>query len=376
MKCIPLALKPSRLTLSGLIPTLVSIGILVSITACGGSNEPTPQATVPQATVPQTRRSPVYDLHEWGVVNATRGGFEVAAGPGRQEGVLLVDKPVLYVHSNSSFDLTLTVNPVGNFRVAEHFPNVSSMPLRWNVAVQPETCRGTYPSTCSTPDGYCESVELSLYETEDAACLTFEDQRLPLLFYRMLTDEPPVLPLHAFRDETGIALQNHAQPRTTDPYSHFWRVTWNPQTNSTHASRFPMPISAETVYAEEATGDVTEAQSGLRSDMIAQGLTTHEGEAFMRGWEAALFGESSIVEQDGTALNNTVTDSEDANSPEDTPIEDSLVEDESRDPNRPVVQDAILYWLSPAAIETLATVDATPPPRSFSRAMLVRVDLR
>ncbi|MBW2461782.1 MAG: hypothetical protein JRH11_09055 [Deltaproteobacteria bacterium] len=318
---------------------------------CGGS-----PATATEAAPPSPSTTPsvnAYDLHEWGLVSIGPNGFELAAGPGDvvdyRVDHIAVEKPVLYVHAQQAMALRVTVTPGPGLEVAEHWPLVDGE-LSWAVQVEPGECPEprSYPAECDPPDHYCETAELARYETADAACLAHEDQRLPLLFYRLRADEAPEMPLEVSLRGEDVVVHNRAWH---DGIGAIWRVRWRAETNVTNATRVPVPAIGETVTIPSPGGageGVEAARRALRADVSAHGLTAPETDVFMRAWDEALFG-GPVSE-------------------EDQPDDDRAY--------GPRVADAILYWLPANAIEGLATVQAVPTPRHLRRAMLARVAVR
>jgi hypothetical protein len=150
-------------------------------------------------------------VHEWGlVVTEASGALAIATGspqaptpeqrpvlPNGREGIAAPAKPVFYVHLDDGLDearFTLGVRSVSRGRVIEHFPiavrQERNTAIVWeDVIARRGSCQGVYPGLadplCATPDGLCELAELSDYETREAACLSFGEQRVGLLFYRM-----------------------------------------------------------------------------------------------------------------------------------------------------------------------------------------------
>lgn len=290
--------------------------------------------------------------------------------------MLTIDKPVLYVHASEPTSLHVEVVPGEGMSVAEHYPPVEGA-LTWDVQVTPGECTTprVYSGACNSTDGYCETHELGLYETHDAACLTHDELSLPLLFYRLRADTPPALPLTVERTEgSGAVLRNIG----LRPGTSVWRVSWDGA--STHATRMTVPAAGEEFTILRAVeGGVSEARAATRQDLFRLGLTSDETEAFMRAWDSALFGAASTGGADGDGP----TDGIPADLPpaQDRPVDiDSLTADESvlhdpRSGDAPRVSDALLYWLPDSNIESMAALSFRPEPQKVSRAILVRVDL-
>ena len=158
------------------MPFLVLMALALA-SSCGSDSS---QRSTRPAT--EMEVSPTYDLHEWGLVTTGARGFELAAGPGQRvdpEVMLVVDKPILYVHTESELELSVEVTPHAGLTFAERWPPMEGS--TWSVSAAPGACpEHSYPQSCSAPDGYCEVAELALYETEDAACLRAGEHALLL----------------------------------------------------------------------------------------------------------------------------------------------------------------------------------------------------
>jgi hypothetical protein len=279
-----------------------------------------------------------------------------------------VDKPVLYVHANAAMPVTIGVIPGPGLRIAEHFPLTRLDPISWRLDVAPGACTTprAYPTTCDAPDGYCETAELALYETSDASCLTHEGVSLPLLFYRMRADTPPVMPLDAHREGDEVVVHNKLGH---DGIGAVWRVRWDGASGVTHATRVPVPPRGATLRIPLPTSSGVEgARAALRADLAAHGLSAPESDAFTRAWDTALFGRASSV--DGDRTDRPVR-------PNDIIATDELSADDiPAMAGGPRIADAILYWLPADAIEGLARLEASPAPEHLRRAILVRADVR
>lgn len=345
--------------------------LLAAFSGCGSNDDAArPPATVGPTVAPPTPAVSGYDLHEWGVVAIRPGSFEVAAGAGqRAPEAMAVDKPVLYVHPASSdpFELRLTVTTAPALSVVEHFPPTGIAPLTWTARVS-GTCEGIYPAMQDSrcPDGYCEIGELRLYEA-DGACLDVAGARAPLLFYRLWAPggTAPAMPLAVTRERSGVTVSNGG---LRDAPGHAWRITWTGTV--TRVAPVTLPAVGSTTPLPTADGDVQVARRTLRADLREQGLTEPETDAFMRGWDAALFGEVA-------ASDSIPADDQPVPPPSDR---SSAVDELSRDDGidlpgyigGPRVRDALVYWLPADAIDSLARIEATPPPREVRRVFLVR----
>ncbi len=359
---------------------VLSAAIVIVAVGCSRSAEPATATTTAPPTPEATPGAPAYDLHEWGLVSTGPNGFELAAGPGRQAAALTeltVDKPVLYVHAEEAMELRVVVTPGSGMSIAEHWPPASAVPPSWEVDVAPGPCTEprTYPSSCPSADGYCETAELALYETSDAACLTHGNLQLPLLFYRMRADTPPPMPLEVRRSGDDVVVRNRSW---AGGVGGVWRVRWNAQTGATNATRIDVPeVGGEATIPMPNTSGVAAARTAMRADLTTHGLTGPEAEAFMRAWDAALFGAmGSVDEENGDAGDSPVMPTDRRGIDDETTIDMLAADGIPAIVGGPRVADTILYWLPQDAIEGLAEIEATPAPRHLRRAILVRADAR
>ena len=351
--------------------------VFAFILACGGSSAcgsrsahaPDPSPT-PESNPDPT--SPIQAVHEWGLVSVGALGVELAAGPGQRvlrADMLTVDKPVLYVHASRPTPLHLSVAPGEGMSVAEHFPPSRTSTLTWDVEVTPGECTAPrdYTRSCDSTDGYCETHELALYETSDAACLAQGEQHVPLLFYRLHADAPPAMPLVVERtDASGAHLRNTG----LEAGASVWRISWDGAV--VHATHALAPQRGEAFVVQRSLqGGPGEVRAAMRRDLEDLGLTRHEASAFMRAWDSALFGEVGSIDGDIPAADGIPSDS-----PVDVLTADETILDRRGGQGAPRVTEALLYWLPSANIDAMAALTFRPQPQEVRRAILVRVDLR
>ena len=348
--------------------------VAMLLSACGAGGEATGAGETPSAAPAQpSATNPVYDLHEWGVVAVRQGSFEVAAGSGQPRVELNVDKPVLYVHSDepAPFPLTVQVNLPDALHPVEHFPPTDLRPLRWRAEVGTAGCRGTYPGATDVLDarcldGYCEVYELARYETSDARCLTVGAARAPLLFYRLWAPiSPPALPLGLTLENDEVVVTRLTPGGTRGSVIRIRRAGTDVLTSVT-----PLEDGQRMLRLGLPTSPASVGFAALRTALVDQGLTPPEAAAFLRGWQSALFGASVPLTTDVDRLDG-----------EDLPSDGTTADDETanRDGDRagaPRDGDVVLYWLTPSAIDRLARIEASPPPRHLRRVFMVRHVLR
>lgn len=348
--------------------------VALLLSACGAGGEATGESETPSgAPAEPSATGPVYDLHEWGVVAVRPGSFEVAAGAGQPRMELNVDKPVLYVHSDepAPFPLTVQVNLPDALRPVEHFPPTELSPLRWRAEVGTAGCRGQYPGATDVVDarcldGYCEVYELARYETPDARCLTVGAASAPLLFYRLWAPlGGPALPLDLALENDDVVVTRVAPGGTLGAVIRIRRGGGSVLTSVT-----PLEDGERTLRLGAPTSPAAVGFAALRSALTDQGLTPPEAAAFLKGWQSALFGASVPPTSDVDRVGA-----------DDMPSDGIIADDETadRDGDRasaPRDQDVVLYWLTPSAIDRLARIEASPPPRHLRRVFMVRHVLR
>jgi hypothetical protein len=348
---------------------LVLVSLALVATACGSHDSPPPAtmpapavpAPAPPAPPPEPARAPL-EIHEWGLIDHSlaTGQLELATGPGTPAVPMVARKPVLYAHlidgaESATLDVLVRV-PTG--ALLEHWPASSELTehtLAWRAATitrgacAAEVARdlGTQreaAAPCAAPDGFCEVAELPRYRTDDHDCIRVGDVAAPLLFYRA-TAQPSTLPIDVtVRPDRALALR--ARRSLAGAPEAIFRITSSPLGRL--VARAPLPGVEQSLTIGPATErlDPQAAQSAMRDDLRALGLTTSEADAFLGAWADELFG--AIAPTGRTARRGVVA-------------------------TRPV--DILIYWLPPDAIPAIAELEITPTPTAIRRAFLVRVDL-
>lgn len=311
-----------------------------------------------------------FAVHEWGLVVTEVGGALAIAtaspqppAPGPVEPPFARPaKPVFYVHLDDGIDeasFSLGVRSVSRGRVIEHFPlavrQERNTAIVWeNVFARRGACQGHYPGLgdplCATPDGLCELAELSDYETQEAACLTFGDQRVGLLFYRM-DGARDTLPLDVRRDAQGnVRLRSVGAP----PGGLVMRIHRRATFGSTRVRTVTLDADGRAVIpAESSTAGLLPSATGLTllsAALDEAGLTPQERDAFLRAWRAPLFGVD-----EGAPLASAAS----------PPVNHPLAP----------VADALLYFWPRANVDAALPLTITPAPREVRRVFAVRVDL-
>ena len=347
---------------------VVPVLVLLALPACHGEPTPRPPTTVasePTAPVaPPPDVAPVaegprvapYEVHEWGLVDVSAQGIEVAAGPGRPtepDVPMPVRKPVLYFHRDGTapLDVTVTVRlPHG--RLLEHWPvaEAAASELRWQrVRVGAEGCgavsreagadRDRSPAraaprriACRSEDGICELPELPRYVSEDANCLDVGGVPARLLFYRG-SATGLALPL-GLRRGTGLDVVLEGSGPSSGAVGTVMRIRRS-SPSAIELARVEAPAVGATLVLPKPTArvDVARERRLLAEALESRGLSPGEARAFVGAWSASLF------EGEGPST------------------------------------DAIVYFLPEADIASIAELGLTPAPRALRRVMMVRVDV-
>ena len=317
-----------------------------------------------------------FRVHEWGlVVTEASGALAIATGspqaptpeqrpvlPNGREGIAAPAKPVFYVHLDDGLDearFTLGVRSVSRGRVIEHFPiavrQERNTAIVWeDVIARRGSCQGVYPGLadplCATPDGLCELAELSDYETREAACLSFGEQRVGLLFYRM-DGARDTLPIDVRRGAADtVRLRSVGAP----PGGLVMRIHREPTFSMTRVRTVTLDADGRAVIpARVQANGLLPATTGLTllsAALDGAGLTEQERDAFLRAWRVPLFG---------------VGDERTLGAATPPPV------------NHPLgpVADALLYFWPAENVDAALPLTISPTPREVRRVFVVRVDL-
>ncbi len=355
--------------------------------ACGvlGCGAVDPQGPQEAVTAPEAATAPAgYSLHEWGVITSSALGTHVNAGPPRApQPVLVVEKPVLYVHTEEPLDLRVALELGPGYDLREIYPRPAG--LAFDVHATPGACAAphAYPRGCeTTSDGICEVTELRRYETADAACLRVGEAELPLLFYRLGASAPQPLPVEVRVEGPRV----FARARVGEVQ--VYRIT--------HAAgqvrAVGLLLGEAWTELPAATVEWSSMAWTLEQSLLAAGLTSEERGAFRRAWWAELFGSqaasAAAPERVSASPRQTAAETPEGNRP---PIQEAQaaqdvteeVEDmEEYDPESALMErsgrpsstapDVLLYRLSDAQIDTIVRVRATPTPGALRRAFYIR----
>ena len=355
------------------------IAIIALVLVACGSPPPPPTsesaAALPPVSVvsaepeaPQTMAA--YELHEWGVIDVPISGeLHVTSGPERRilpppvVGTAHARKPVIYVHlldgaAEATFGLRVTLARGGAFRELSPQGTVTGETLAWSqIVARREHCDTNahlnlpivsgHPA-CDTVDHVCEARELALYDAPSAACVTVGDETAGLLFYRAASPAS-ALPITATR-AADLTLSVTANASLVGSSGGLLRISHSlagrsvPAAMTIARAAFPTVLATVTIAAPTDPLVRADAISELRRGLTERGLSDDEASAFLTAWDCELFGtDPTLPAHAGTVLHPLV--------------------------------DSLLYFLPPGAVDGVARLDATPPPRAVHRAFLVRVDL-
>ncbi len=344
---------------------VLSAASALALHACGCAScerrvEQAPRAQPGLREPPPAPPAASYEVHEWGLVRGNLADHVVLSGPHREPVAIPVAKPVLYFHRDGEGPLTVDVEvTLTSGSVVEHWPLVadaSGPSLAWRgVTIAEGNCRGArYPTLseppCSALAGMdaCEASELGSIETSDGDCLSYAGASWEHLFYRGELVGDPGFPLRL-------------TPLTGDRY----RVTAERpvvgrlvRVRGTSASVIDAPAAGASLELEVPGGAIGEGAEALADALADAGLTPDEVGAFRRAWDATLF-PSALASVGGEVVTTTT--------PVAMPLAGGLM--------APQTRDALLYVLSSADADRLATLRFTPAPRAVRRAIVVWLDL-
>ncbi len=294
--------------------------------------------------------APVFDVHEWGLVDVAGGTARLDMGSPHVIHAMPVKKPVLYFHladGAAPFHADVHVSipsTSGSGRVVEHFPagvkSDDGASIDWRgLRVRPGACGVIGAPTkespaCATNDGTCEAIDLPVYATSDASCI-----ELPAgtpatanhLFYRGLEAEPP-LPFEITATADSLSIKHGRADDAKGPLV----VLEVAETMRARVVAVPA-VGPSTSVPFPIAGDVGTARDAIVKSMSDAGLSSEEAAAFGRAWDASLFGSSATAKKSAEA------------------------------PRRD-----LLYPLPPSLVSGVSTVTIKPPPRAFARFLLVR----
>ena len=367
----PLAPRP-RCLYEGAMSSIARSILPLALLGCGAAPDtgPSPESVVasppaatPATTVEEVADAAPYEAHEWGFIDVEGSAAEIAAGPGRPPRRLMpIRKPVLYFHlapGTEPLAIDVSARIVGGTIYEAYPPDTRPSPdtARWSATLSAAHCPTTPGGgaresrdqpACATPDGICEVAELRRYDASSAACVESDGVRAGMLFYRGMAS--PRLPLQVERKPDG-SVRVTAVGDTAGAPGAVLRVSTNLSgpwpLGRVVLSRADMPARGASVILPVGSVEVDRGatRAELAAHLGALGLDEAEASAFLGAWTIALFGPEPGAS--GRAWENAP----------------------------PLPQDAILYFLPEAAVDGIATLELTPPPRRVRRAYMVRAIL-
>ena len=359
----------------------------------------TPPSGAPAAAA---AASAPYEVHEWGLLRAAAGDVLEAgavAPPGEIIYPMAVDKPVLYFHASAPVRLEhVRVEAVGG-TVREHWPLTGSArfptAIDWTDVALLATeraggarCGGVFPDASMRPCAdlaggeACESPGLPALVSPAATCLGNGASRLPFLFYRSRTSTftPPLrvrrLPSGDLElTNTGDApipgwvvrmRRGSGQVRTLAVRGPGARAT------VTLGSDFANPVVPSESDGEQRPasdqpalpGSEEPGRQGVRLTLRDLGLDAGETDAFLRAWDAALFGERYVALVDVLRADDEST------------MSDSLLGSHRRKrlvspdaDDETTMSDSLLYFLPEATCDGVSRLSFVPAPTRVRRAL-------
>ena len=336
--------------------------IFAILLACAGCSSGSATQTTPTLAQGESTAQVGYEVHEWGLLRGGAGDVlsvsTVAPPPRVRMEMLTVDKPVLYFHVDAPLTLRSVRVATPGGSLLETWPYVpgSNVAIWENVRLAHED--GCTPSPlpesnelpCSSlaPELICESPGLDITRTMDAACVHVGSATERFLFYRAesRTYTPPLRFTRRADGEVDVA--NEGDAPIPGVIVRILRGAGGVQTWMTNA---PAPHATSVLgrglaLADEdrrtvdqpVLMDAEAGRDGIRRSMTELGLTSSEIDAFMRAWDATLFGQPGVV--------------------------DVLRADGERAPT-----ETVLYFLPPSSLDGIATLTFDPAPRAVHRAL-------
>lgn len=338
---------------------------------------------------PSTSAASSYEVHEWGLIRGAPGDVLTlgAVAPLAPVEPTVADKPLLYFHADGPVTLNeVSVSTPGG-SVLETWPlaqiGAGNASLSWSdVSLHPSSlCEpsplpGAGDAPCSTlPAGsFCESAGLATVRTDDAACVRFGDSVDRFLFYRAAS-RSFTLPLRFSRTKVyedvlvmndgdlpipGVLVRISSDGGSTrtliakPPAPHASAIIghdFDKTVSSDGKAAFNgLAIADDKTVMDESIPRRTlfgPGRDGIRSTMRELGMTQPEIDAFVRAWDAALFGGQPVVDEDRRS-----SDGERA------------------------ARETFVYFLPVESIDGIAKLHFDPAPRAVKRAFAVWSVLR
>lgn len=338
--------------------------------SCGGA-EPAVRTTSPTEASEATEAAD-YEVHEWGLVRGGTGDVlnVGAVAPPARAYPMAVDKPVLYFHTAAPLSVrSVRVHAAGT--ILEHWPNAPrtgiAADVGWSrLTITPGAdCELTpLPTDCGTwPAGeICEVPGLAAVRTAESPCIVTPEGTDTMLFYRSRADTvtPPLLftrspgsDVITVRNDGGEAIPGRLIRLHNSGFQVRALAVSPPGPGET------LELGADFAAAgmdEDVDGDMPAmpgspepGRAALRASLLEVGLTAQEADAFIRVWDAQLFG--------GPAALDSRT------------VDRLSVDDEATMDGLPAPVESVLYLLPPSVVGAISQLTFDPPPRAVRRAM-------
>ncbi len=311
-----------------------------ALIACGDSPPPPPPNTpITNDQAVPSLALPVYDVHEWGLIDVYPDQVEIGTGPGRPEPAAPAPrrKPVLYFHADDSVRInSVQVNLQG--QVAEHWPATRGQnnTILWSdLTLSNGACPlAPFPSAggaecAASPDGYCELAELQNYTTNDGSCISANGLNYDHLFYRSHRGNYRSL----IRVAPNGTVQNIGLPEGRAVYLIHRDVGGTVAQAPAAGASIPLVTS----------GPLGAVREAISRDIRMLGLTNDEAAAFERAWYNEFFG----VRNSGLPARETAP----ANGP----------------------ARFALYFVPQNDLDNVSGLSFHPPARTVSRVIAVRI---
>lgn len=243
-----------------------------------------------------------YILHEWGVLLGDSArtipleNYQVHAA-----------KPIIYIYSNDSFNLSLSVD-FENGEAMEVWPYIPiGKKISWNNFEISADCNTTlFPEQQWDMK---EIYELGNYVVDNANCITYKNTTSKILFYNGKIDFGNAITGYYvdLGDKKQITLTNNLNQNISDIYinykEHFVDYSYGLGVSSTNVTLGILKIDKLNA-GETKTFDIniydyseipvawTNQGKEFKQKLINEGLYTNEADKFMSAWENTFFGMS------------------------------------------------------------------------------------
>lgn len=359
------------------------------------------------STTPTSTETADYEVHEWGLLRSeTHGDADVlragAVAPPRPVEVMAVDKPVLYFHASSPLTLRRVSASVDGGAILESWPFVPTQlrhegaEIAWrDVSLgSPTNCvpsalptAAAPPCSLLGPGAFCESAGLAVVRTDEAACVSTGEVTDRFLFYRAQSHSfvPPLrfVREHVYEDVRvtndgdhpipGVIVRiwsDGARTRTLiaePPAPHASVVIGHAFDAAVDEDQSDRPFDRRGTTDESMPAPSVEGpgREGIRRSMREIGLTDAEVDAFLRAWDATLFGSTNVL-----AIDDSRSIAATDGTPVDMPVDRLSVDGEL------APRESLLYFLPEQSTDRIARLSFDPPPRAVHRAMAIWTAIR